>query len=412
MVFLVLTILRKRMKLYNPMQKLFEVIGDKTVAIAGAGKWGRLLEGTIRPASKHPILFSDPPLEQSDPTFHGVDIAEAAQRAKILLLAAPIHAIASILEKVRRQITEHHIIIDIASYKGPFSALLMEIAQETGASVNSAHPQANADLPSFRGVNALLCRVGPNPEPAQELAETLFGGALQMTTRNIQLESHDQRMIVDKAIPHLTGQATAATMAGILPRIGETMFTLRDSQSPHFDLHSKAFGRTIGQDPRLSADLITTACMSEEGRATLRGHVEAMAKILALAEADAQLPPEKRELPGHLERMHELLDPKGPWRKIVKRETDIILVRLGNLRRCALHLDAERDRLSLLEDILHVFTRHGIDMNAIDSLPSKAFPKGVDFDIGVKDGVSVDFEILTQELAALGVHLSVEALKP
>ena len=90
----------------------------------------------------------------------------------------------------------------------------------------------------------------------------------------------------------------------------------------------------------------------------------------------------------------------------MREQTNAIIVRLANIRAKSMHLTAQEDRIGLLKQICEILERHGIDLNAIDSLPSKKFPQGMEFELGRKDQASVNFPQLMKDLATIDVLLA------
>jgi prephenate dehydrogenase/acetolactate synthase regulatory subunit len=312
-------------------------------------------------------------------------------QAEILILATPIDQIAATIEQIRNHLDGTKILVDVASLKRDFRLMLDDVAHETDVSAASTHPMTKPDLPSLRGQNALIMPVGDGAEGATQFATDLFSH-LEMRIHNIALDVHDTLMLILQSVPHLVGQMLCHIFADFCHAHGISMRELHELGSPHSHLMELAFGRTMTVDANLSAGLI----MQGEGG-------ESPAFRMVQSALDAMRAAAKgNTLPATIAEHRQHLDPDKSWLQRMRRTTDTILVRLGNLRMCSLRIEADHDRPGLLGDILNVFRHHGFDLNAIDSLPSTRHALGVHFEIGVKSQ-PIDWELLQSDLSSLGV---------
>tara|TARA_Y100000310_G_C20697069_1_gene826452 strand:+ start:4969 stop:5355 length:387 start_codon:yes stop_codon:yes gene_type:complete len=101
----------------------------------------------------------------------------------------------------------------------------------------------------------------------------------------------------------------------------------------------------------------------------------------------------------------EEIDSDGAIRAEMLEKTNIILIRFGNLRKLSFRLHADQDEPGLLLDILRIlFMKHGLNFNALDSLPDKN-TGGMMFDFGVQNANELSIPEITGSLAELGVDV-------
>jgi len=392
------------------MKNLSTTIGSRTVGVVGVGQWGQHLVKTLQPHTPHPVLQSDHPRAEEDTEFPHIPLPDLIRQSDIIFLSTDLTAIPKILEEIRTQLRKNQVIIDIASSKRAFLSALREIDESECAIVGSIHPMTRADLPSLRGQNGIVCTVSERSQEAEEIGEALFADQ-EMIVHRMRLEEHDRMMDQIQGKPHFFQVAACASMASGLGK--GAMADLEHIGSPNFQLFAMSVGRGALLSPDLQADIITSMASSPEGKRDLEQIIRIQQTILDLALHDAALQDDDREgnerrLPTFIKQMRAALDGTGTWREHMKQQTDTIIVRLANIKKRCMHLMAKRDALGLLKLICEILERHGIDLNAIDSLPSKDFPEGIAFELGHKDGAPIDMHLLEQDLDAIDVILKKE----
>jgi len=393
------------------MESLSNIIGNKTVGIVGVGKWGTHLVQTLTPHSPHPILQSDPARAAVEQNFPHVPLIELTERADILILSTPLDTIVGILLEIRDKIRQGQIILDIASSKRGFADLLKEINKEGRAIVGSIHPMTGAppNPPSLRGQNGIICQISDQSNEAELIGEAFFSSQ-GMTIQRMRIEEHDRLMDLIQGKPHFFQVAACVAMGDGL-KDGRPVDDLERLGSPNSELFMLSVGRGAILDADLQANLITSMVASSEGVSDIERIIASMQKILSIAKQDATRPTSERELSTFITKARSKLDPDKKWRERMKDKTNTIIVRLGNIRKKSLHLTARADRIGLLEEICAVLRHHGIDLNAIDSLPSKSFPNGMEFELGHKDTILVNIPQLIKDLDHIDVLLAVANTK-
>ena len=392
------------------MKNLSTLIGGRTVGVVGVGQWGQRLVNTLQPHTPNPVLQSDPPRAEEEREFPHIPLSDLTRQSDIIFLSTDLTAIPNILQEIRTQLRAHQVIIDIASSKRAFLPTLREIDASERAIVGSIHPMTRADIPSLRGQNGIVCTVSERSQEAEEIGEALFKDQ-EMIVHRMRLEEHDRMMDQLQGKPHFFQVAACASMARSLEK--GTMAGLEKIGSPNFQLFAMSVGRGALLDPDLQADIITSMASSPEGRSDLEQIIRMQRTILDLALHDAALQgtdrfQRERQLPAFIKHMRETLDPTGTWREHMRKQTDTIIVRLANIKKRCMRLTAKKDTPGMLKLVCEILERHGIDLNAIDSMPTKDFPKGMVFELGHKDGAPIDMHQLEQDLDAIDVILQKE----
>jgi len=390
---------------HSSERTLASIIGDKTIGIIGVGKCGSHLVRTLQPHSSHPILQSDPGRAKREPDFPHLPLSELVEKAAILFIATDLTEIRGILLHIRAQLREQQIIIDTGSSKRDYIDLLRSIDASGSAQAGSIHAMTKPppEIPSWRGQNGIVCTISEHSRDAEDLGVALFTQQ-QMFIHTMRLEEHDRMMHQIQGKPHFLQAGACAAMGEGLPETG-TVESLERIGSPNFELFMLSVGRGATLSAKLQADLITSMASSPEGRNDLQRTIALLQHILDLAIHDVHLPATERQLPAFIEAARKKLDPTLEWRNRMEAKTNTIVVRLANIRKRSLRLTALHDRKGLLKDICSILESHGIDMNAIDSLPGK-LPETMDFEIGRKDAIEVNLQRLEEDLTRIEVLLT------
>ncbi len=387
------------------MENLLDIIGNKTVGVIGVGKWGSQLVSTLEKHSKHAILQSDPVRAKKEPDFAHVSLDEIIERAEIVIIASPQDAIRGILLEVRGKLRQGQIIIDIASSKRSFADVQQNIDDDGRAIVGSIHPMSSPppNPPSLRGQNGIICHISDRLQEAETFAKALFE-TMEMTIETMRVAEHDRLMDVIQGLPHVFQLGALATLGNTLPD-GRTIQNVEKFQSPNFELTLLSIGRTASAvDANLQASLIMGLLASPAGERILEQSIASMQRIVELGKHDRDLPTTERLLPAFIEATRKKIDPDGSWRERMRVKTNVIIQRLGNIRKKSLTLIANKDHIGLLKQICTILERHDIDLNAIDSLQSKK-PDSVEFELGRKDGTPMDWDALEKDLERIEVVL-------
>lgn len=390
---------------HSSERTLAHIIGDKPIGIIGVGKCGSHLVRTLQPHASHPILQSDPGRAKREPDFPHIPLRALAEKAAIIFIAADLPEIRGILLHIRARLRERQIIIDTGSSKRDYVDILHSIDASGSAQAGSIHAMAKPppEIPSWRGQNGIVCTISERSRDAEDLGVALFTQE-QMFIHKMRLEEHDRMMHQIQGKPHFLQTGACAAMGEGLPETG-TVESLENIGSPNFELFMLSVGRGATLSAALQADLITSMASSPEGLGDLRRTIAQLQHILDLATHDVHRPATERQLPAFIEAARAKLDPTRQWRKRMEVKTNTIVVRLANIRKRSLRLTAMHDRKGLLKEICSILVSHGIDMNAIDSLPGK-LPETVDFEIGRRDAIEVNMERLQGDLARIEVLLT------
>ncbi|HAS33998.1 hypothetical protein A3J91_00115 [Candidatus Peribacteria bacterium RIFOXYC2_FULL_58_10] len=390
---------------HSSERTLASIIGDKPIGVIGVGRCGSHLVRTLQPHSSHPIMQSDPGRAKREPDFPHIPLPELAEKAAIIFIATDLPEIRGVLLHIRAKLQERQIIIDTGSSKRDYVDLLRSIDASGSAQAGSIHAMAKPppEIPSWRGQNGIVCTISERSRDAEDLGVALFTQQ-QMFIHKMRLEEHDRMMHQIQGKPHFLQAGACAAMGEGLPETG-SIESLEKIGSPNFELFMLSVGRGATLPAPLQADLITSMASSPEGLGDLQRTIAQLQHILDLATHDIHHPAAERRLPAFIEAAREKLDPTRQWRKRMEAKTTTIVVRLANIRKRSLRLTAMHDRKGLLQDICSILASHGIDMNAIDSLPGK-LPETVDFEIGRKDTIEVNLQRLQEDLTKIEVLLA------
>ena len=287
----------------------------------------------------------------------------------------PVEEISRIVAEAEDIFTPEHIVMDNASVKKPLIDAYKRL-EAKGVSICSTHPLCKHDQP-FHGQKALILDVGSNSQQAAEIAERLYRNA-GMVTIPLSFEDHDRTMTVVQLVPHLVMRSIGSA----LEKSGVDMQKLREIAPANFQLFNLSMWRTLVQDPRISATLISNLVRSEEGQFLAERIESAIAETLSTKEQD--------ELAGIFGQTYSSLNQDGIG-KTMNEDTTIVLERLANLDVKSMTVEVKGDRSGLLREVLLPFEEQGISLTAIDSHRSR---EGIRFELGVDETTSSPESIL------------------
>lgn len=293
--------------------------------------------------------------------------SEAVQASRVVFFSVlPIEEIIKIVDETEDSFTPDHIVLDNASVKKPLEEAYRRL-EAKGVSICSTHPLCKHDQP-LHGQKALVLDVGSNPDTARMLAEDLYRNA-GMITIPLSFESHDKTMTVVQLVPHMVMRS----VADALEKSGVNVQTLREIAPANFQLFNLSMWRTIIQDPRISATIISNLLKNEEGQALAEKIEESIAQVVAGEET--------QELTEAFERTYASVNQDGIGPQM-NEVTTTVLERLANLQVKSITLETQEDRPGLLRELLLPYEEEGINITAIDSHIRKP---GVKFEIGVDE---------------------------
>ena len=366
-------------------------IEDRRIAIFGSeGNWGTRIVHAVEPHARE-VLRCDPKLAEAS-----VDPRRAVAEADTLIFAVFPDQMNAIVDATRDLIAQKTV-VEITSVKQPVISTLQALDAQ-GASVIATHPLVLPTMPSVRGQRLLLMRVGTNSDVAEALAKELFGAKMEMIINNeIPLESHDAVMVPQQGVLHAVNIAQAITTAEMMQHGEIDLSLLRRNSTANFDLNDLGLWRTLRSGSAISSALIDGALQTDLGLKMLERLKLNIDRVIEAVKAGA--------LSDLVDPMMQTLDHGGDIRKEMNRKGDVVLIRFGNLRKLSCQLVAHTNEPGVLHQVTSILLRHGINMNAIDSVvQQKGDGKEVTFDIGMEDE-KVDWPALEVELAAAGFVL-------
>lgn len=213
------------------------VDGERVLIVGGAGRMGawlaRYLDGIGYAVVTNDVDGSLPGFPSTD------DLVTAARAADVVLVSVPPDAVASVLERLRGIETP---VIDVASLKAPFSALLTELARDQP--VASVHPMWGPETQVLSDKYLLVCDCG-HPG-ATAVAERVFAPTLA-TLVDVPLEQHDEAMAYTQVLP----QALGLLHAEVLTKSSFTMEELDERGGRSFAQQASVTRDVVGRDPLL-----------------------------------------------------------------------------------------------------------------------------------------------------------------
>lgn len=246
---------------------------EKVAIIGGAGNMGRLTADLFRKIGFEPIV-SDPRLVGS------LTAREAIQLSRIVFFSVfPLEEVDKIVVENSNDFVADHIVLDNASLKKPLLHAF-KILDEKGVSICSTHPLCKHDQ-LLHGQKVLVMDAGSNPTRAREIAEHLHQNA-GMITIPFSLENHDKTMTVLQLLPHLVMRSVGEVLA----QSGADMKSLVDIAPANFQLFNLSLWRTLVQDPKISAIIITNLIKEDEGLALAQGIKDAIERMMAEKDRD------------------------------------------------------------------------------------------------------------------------------
>lgn len=287
----------------------------------------------------------------------------------------PVEEISRIVAEAENIFTPEHIVMDNASVKKPLIDAYKRL-EAKGVSICSTHPLCKHDQP-LHGQKALILDVGSNSQQAAEIAERLYRNA-GMVTIPLSFEDHDRTMTVVQLVPHLVMRSIGTA----LEKSGVDMQKLREIAPANFQLFNLSMWRTLVQDPRISATLISNLARSDEGQFLAKRIESTIAETLAAKGQD--------ELADIFGQTYSSLN-QGDIGKTMNEITTTVLERLANLDVKSMTIEVKGDRSGLLREVLLPFEEQGISLTAIDSHKSK---EGIRFELGIDETTSTPESIM------------------
>jgi len=364
---------------------MIERLNPKTNCVAvfgGEGNMGKITVGLFQNLG-YEVIISDPKNPDS------VKTTEAVQQSEIIFFSVlPIEEIEKIVGETEDLFGVEHIVIDNSSLKQPLVNAYKRL-EEKGVSICSTHPLCKHDQP-LHGQKVLILEVGKNPQKARGVAERLYKNA-GMITIPLAFKNHDRTMIVVQLVPHLVMRSVGQA----LEKSGVNLKALNEIAPANFQLFNLSLWRTLVQDPRISATLITNLLKDKEG--------EALAQEIHTAVQQITKEKDEKELVKLFEETYSRLNREGLG-LTMNEATTIVLERLANLQVKSITIETLEDKPGLLRQILLPFEEQGINLTAIDSHKQK---DKVKFEIGIDENTYTPEALQTIVLALQKIGCSV-----
>ena len=316
-------------------------------------------------------------------------ISNAISGSKIVFFSVlPVEEIERIIAEAEDVFTPEHIVMDNASVKKPLVDAYRRL-EAKGISICSTHPLCKHDQP-LHGQKALILDVGSNSQQAAEIAERLYRNA-GMVTIPLSFKDHDRTMTVVQLVPHLVMRSIGTA----LERSGVDMQKLREIAPANFQLFNLSLWRTLIQDPRISATIISNLASSEEGQALAQKIESAIGDILATKD--------REDLTAIFEQSFSGLN-QGDISQTMNEATTTVLERLANLEVKSMIVEIKGNRPGLLRELLLPFEEQSISLTAIDSHKLK---NGIKFELGIDETTATPKSIMATVAALKQMGYSV-----
>lgn len=331
-----------------------------------------------------------------DPTLNNaVSIAEIIRHTKILYFSVfPIESIVKILNRYSRYLSSETIIIDNASLKNQLLKVYSELDLKK-ISICSSHPLVKHDQP-FNGQTVLLMPIGENYSAAEKIALEVYN-SVGMKCEYIDVREHDNIMTVMQLIPHIIMRSTARMF-----EICNIELTKIVKIAPaNFQLFLLSMFRTITQDAKISAKIISSLSKSDESNKLLTTFVNALLEIKDNTE--------EQTLAENFKKTFGKVSSDN-LSKVMNEKTILALDRLTNLSTRSVIIRSKKDSPGLLFRILKPFADNDINLNAIDSHKHNS---DIRFEIGIDSTTSkVSIDKVSAILRAEGYEVTVISNSP
>lgn len=250
----------------------------EVLVIGGVGAMGRWLVNRLTAAGHH-VAVLDPNAEgvPLPPRVRVLTSLDAALTSDVVIVATPISAASAIYEALIRRRTPATI-FDVLSVKAPIQRWV-RAARARGIAVGSLHPMFGPR--SFDVSGRVVLVVDCGDRSANRLAHELLGdGGLRLVP--VPLAQHDRWMAELQALPRLAGLGFAGGLSG------RTKEVQRRAQvgPPSFQRQLEITRTSLGEDARLTWDLLHSNPHARGAADRLVREVKALRKLLVTEDAD------------------------------------------------------------------------------------------------------------------------------
>jgi chorismate mutase/prephenate dehydrogenase len=246
--------------------------GRRALVIGGGGRMGRWFARFLQ-AQEWSVSVCDP--AGSPEGFPLVeDWRDAASRADLVLVAAPLRASARILLQLAT-LAPPGVVLEIGSVKAPLASGLQALAR-AGVAIGSLHPMFGPSANLLAGRHVVIVDLGS--ERANRLGEDLFRATMASVTR-MSLDEHDRLSARVLGMSHALNIAFLAALAAS----EEAAPALAAISSTTFERQLRIAADVAGENPDLYHEIQRLNPYGSEARSAL---ARALSELSAAAERD------------------------------------------------------------------------------------------------------------------------------
>ncbi|MCR6664350.1 MAG: prephenate dehydrogenase [Luteimonas sp.] len=354
--------------------------------VGSAGAYGRWLRAFFTQRMGLQVLGHDP----ADPDGDSPD--DLLARADVLVFSAPIRSTAALIDQYVRESAGREagrLWLDVTSIKqAPVAAMLRSQAEVVGLHPMTAPPKA----PTLKGRVVVVseARVERWAPWLATLYAALEGEFVQTTP-----ERHDRVMSLVQAMVHAAHLAQAGVLRGYAAELGG-IEGLMPYRSASFELDAAIAARILSLNPAIYEDIQFGNPHAGEVLDRLLGELSELRDLVARGGNEARARFRERFL-----REREAFGARALAEgNHAYERVGYLLADLTGRRHASVHLP--EDRPGSLRALLHVFERHGVNL---ESIHSSRTPAGeVHFRIGfVRDADPVALAAAVAEIDASGI---------
>lgn len=334
----------------------------KVGIVGGKGAMGNLTNEMLQRQGHETIICErDLDTGESNPPLH-----EIIQNADIVIFSVwPDNQIPGFITNNIDHFRPGQIVLENASSKNDLIESL-ELLDQKGVSVGSIHPMFKEDQP-LPGQKVLIMNVGNNSQKAIDFAKQIHESEGVIAVP-FSIKDHDTNMAVIQFVPHLVMRAMAETFVDI----GVDLEKVDPIASANFTLFALSLMRTIVQNPRISASIISQNAKEEIAQQFLKKFVRSLRRTFKNTD--------ESKLTASFEKTTQRLSSEV-FRNEMNRRTIKILERLARLKVQSITIEVNEDKTGILRQILLPFETAGISLTAIDS--HKSSNGTVQFSLGI-----------------------------
>jgi len=334
--------------------------GGWTIGIVGiAGRYGQWL---ARRFTEHGQAVIGTDVVGDHP-----GLAEVVGRSDVVIFCVPIHETLATIEAACPHSRSEQLWLDITSLK----AEVLQAMLASRADVVGLHPLCGPDLPNWNGQTVAIC-FGRLTRPEWE--PFLFGFLHAMQARPYVTDpvEHDRIMAYVQALPHALSMMMIGTFQG-LEAHGLSVSEIEHFATPPYRLAVAAMSRILAAHPELYADI----------QIANRQHTVAVLEELRRQAEDLLVEVRDGDRTAIVERLN-----RGR-QQFKSRNIQSGMKGFLQMSRVMADLNAEnskivhtrRDEPGLLEEILAVLAKHGVNLSGLHSFKTDDYD-GFSFHLG------------------------------